>query len=71
LGAGLDGIPAAAERRGVGQVLVAEPVDGHGVENRGRGDVDPLGDLGVFVAASKSARLRWARLREEVTSPEM
>src|SRR5579875_732772 len=50
LGAGLDGVPGAAERRGVGQVQVADGVDGHAVVDGGGGDVDPLGDLGVLVA---------------------
>src|SRR5579862_4577136 len=50
LGAGLDGVPGAAQRRGVGQVQVAERLDAHAVEDRGGRDVDPLGDLGVLVA---------------------
>src|SRR6202020_2576087 len=50
LGAHLDGVPGAAERRGGGQVEGAEAVDGHGVVDGGGGDVDALGDLGVAVA---------------------
>src|SRR5258705_11730922 len=49
LGAGLDGGPGGAERRGVGQVEVADLIDGHAVEDRGGGDVDALGDFGVLV----------------------
>ena len=49
LGAHLDRFPGAAQRRGVGQVQVADRVDGHVVEDRGGGDVDALGDLGVPV----------------------
>jgi AcrR family transcriptional regulator len=49
LGTHLDCVPGAAERRGVGQVQVADCVDGHVVEDGGGGDVDPLGDLGVPV----------------------
>jgi hypothetical protein len=49
LGADLDSVPGGAERRGVGQVEVAHLVDGHAVKDRGGGDVDPLGDLGVLV----------------------
>src|ERR1019366_4575929 len=49
LGAYLDGFPGAAEGWGVGQVQVADRVDGHGVEDGGGGDVDALGDLGVPV----------------------
>src|ERR1035438_3042111 len=49
VGAHLDGVPGAAEGWGVGQVEVAEAVDGHGVEDGGGGDVDAFGDLGVPV----------------------
>src|SRR5262249_54956955 len=49
LGAHLDGFPGAAEGRGVGQVEVADAVDGHAAEDGGGGNVDALSDLGVFV----------------------
>src|SRR4029077_12160460 len=50
LGGHLDGVPGAAQRRGVGQVQVADGVDGHAVVDAGGGDVGALGDLGVLVA---------------------
>ena len=50
LGGHLDGVPGAAQRRGVGQVQVADRLDGHAVVDGGGGDVDALGDLGVLVA---------------------
>src|SRR5260370_29711176 len=49
-GPGLDGVPGAAERRGVVQVQVADRVDGHAVVDGSGDDVDALGDLGVLVA---------------------
>jgi len=52
----LDGVPGTAQRRGVGQVQVADLIDGHAVEDRRRGDVDPLGDLGVLVAEQLHAQ---------------
>jgi hypothetical protein len=59
--------PGAAQRRGVGQVQVADRVDRHTVEDRGGGDVDTLGDLGVLVAeelhaeepAGDAMAMRW------------
>src|SRR6185437_1657868 len=50
LGGDLDGVPGAAQRRGVGQVQVADGVDGHAVVDRGGGNVGAIGDLGVLVA---------------------
>src|ERR1019366_5250911 len=46
----LDGIPVAAERRGIGEIEVTHGIDRHTVEDRRRGDVDALGDLAVAVA---------------------
>ena len=43
------------ERRGVGQVEVADGVDGHVVEDGGGGDVDAFGDFGVPVAEQLDA----------------
>ena len=56
LGAHLDRFPRAAQRRGVGQVEVAEGVNGHVVEDRGGGDVDAFGDLGVLVPEQLQAQ---------------
>ena len=56
LGAHLDRFPRAAQRRGVGQVQVADRIDGHAVEDRGRGDVDALGDLGVLMSEQLQAQ---------------
>src|SRR5271166_1615940 len=61
LGAELDRVPGAAERRGVGQVQVADRLDGHGVEDRGGGHVDPLGDLGGPVLEQLHAQQAAAR----------
>src|SRR5450756_2503071 len=55
LGTDLDRVPRAAQGRGVGQVEVADLIDGHAVEDRGGGDVDPLGDLRVLVAEQLDA----------------
>jgi hypothetical protein len=46
----LDRVPGAAKWRGVGQVQVAELGDAGPVADRGRQDVDPLGDLGADLA---------------------
>jgi hypothetical protein len=51
----LDGVPGAAQRRGVGQVEVADGVGGHAVEDGGGGDVDAFGDFGVPVAEQLDA----------------
>jgi hypothetical protein len=50
LGGELDGVPGAAKGWSVTQVQVAEPVNGHGVEQGTGRDVDALGDLGAMVA---------------------
>ena len=55
LGGHLDGVPGAAERWGVAQVQLAEPLDGHVVEQGGGRDVDALGHLGAMVAQQLSA----------------
>src|SRR6266851_4795753 len=55
LGTHLDRFPGTAEGRGIGQVEVADGIDGHTVKDGGRGDVDPLGDLGVAVAEELDA----------------
>jgi hypothetical protein len=47
--------PTGPERRGVGKVQVADLINGHAVEDRRGGDVDPLGDLGVAVAEKLDA----------------
>ena len=49
MGTHLDGVPGAAKRWRIGQVEVAEPIDGHGVEDGGGRDVEAFGDLGVPV----------------------
>ena len=50
LSAHLDCLPGASERWRVGQVEVADGLDGHLVEDGGCGDVDAFGDLGMLVA---------------------
>src|SRR5579859_8168702 len=55
LGRDLDGVPGAAQRRGVGQVQIADLIHGHAVEDSRRGDVGPLGDLGVLMAEQLQA----------------
>ena len=56
LGAHLDRVPRAAQRRGVGQVQVADRIDGHAVEDGGGRDVDALGDLGVLMPEQLQAQ---------------
>jgi protein-tyrosine-phosphatase len=58
LGGHLDRVPRAAQWRSVGQVQVADRVDGHVVEDGSGGDVDPLGDLGVAVPEQLQAQQR-------------
>jgi hypothetical protein len=50
LGACLDRVPGGAQRRGAGQVEVADLINGQAAVDGGGGDVDPLGDLGVLMA---------------------
>src|ERR1035437_6996019 len=45
----LDCIPRAPKRWRVGEVEITHGVDGHLVEERGGGDVDALGHLGMAV----------------------
>ena len=50
LGCHLGGVPGRPERRGVGQVELAEAVDGHFVEEGGGVGVDAFGDFGAAVS---------------------
>jgi hypothetical protein len=52
---GLDRVPGCAEGRGVGQVELADLLDGHGVEQGGGVDVDAFGGFGASGADELSA----------------
>ena len=50
LGADLNRFPGPVQPRSAGQVQAANGFDGHGVEDGGGGDIDPLDDLGAEAA---------------------
>ena len=55
-------VPGGSEGRSVGQVEVADAVDGHRVEQCGGVDVDAFGDFGAAVSDELSAEERpWCR----------